>query len=72
MSRQCRWGCSECSAHERGGGGTKYLPMVEFFTGSLEKWKNRECLKLDLTGREEEMLVEKQGKVDEKGITFLS
>lgn len=48
------------------------MPMVEFFTGSLEKWKNRECLKLDLTGREEEMLVEKQGKVDEKGITFLS
>lgn len=46
--------------------------MVDFFTGSLEKWKNRECLQLDRTGREEEMLVEKQGRVDEKGIAFLS
>lgn len=46
--------------------------MVDFFTGSREKWKNRECLKTALAGREEEMLVEKQGGVEEKGITFLS
>lgn len=43
--------------------------MVDFFTGSLEKWENRECLKLNLMGRKEE--VKKQGKVDEKA-TFLS
>lgn len=52
----------------RRGGGTKCLRMVDFFTGSLEKWENRECLKLNLKGKEE---VEKQGKVDEKAITFL-
>lgn len=48
------------------------MRMVDFFTSSLEKWKNRECLKLTLTEREEEMLVEKQGRVEEKGIAFLS
>ena len=48
------------------------MRMVGFFTESLEKWKNRECLKLALAGRAEEMMVEKQGRVAEKGITFLS
>lgn len=42
---------------------------------SLGAWKSgrdRECLKLDLTGREEEEVVVLVGRVEEKGITFLS
>lgn len=42
--------------------------MVDFFTGSLEKWENRECLKSNLKGKED---VEKQGKVDEKANDYL-
>lgn len=42
--------------------------MVDFFTGSLEKWENREYLKLNLKGKEE---VEKQGKVDAKVNDYL-
>lgn len=46
---------------------------------SLGAWKSgrdRECLKLDLTGREEEeeeeVVLVLVGRVEEKGITFLS
>lgn len=53
----------------RRGGGTKCLRMVDFFTGSLEKWENRECLKLNRKGKGE---AEKQGKVNENAITFQS
>lgn len=42
--------------------------MVDSFTGSREKWENRECLKLNLKGKEE---VEKQGKVDAKANDYL-
>ncbi|KAI1237856.1 hypothetical protein IHE44_0013946 [Lamprotornis superbus] len=37
--------------------------MVDSFTGSLEKWENKDCLKVNRKGKEE---AEKQRKVDEK------